>query len=85
MAVLHIQVNEPKYESKLPAHCTATIAGTKKTVIIWEAYVNHRTSQIVYLANCEGRTCMLPENCIVEGTVEHICYMKEAVCPQKQQ
>lgn len=77
MGMLHIQVEAPKYENVLPAHCTAKVHNEQVTVILWECYIDHRTNRVVYLASALGRYFMLPENEIEEATVEHICGWEE--------
>ena len=81
MSRLHIQVEAPKYEdTRLPARCTAEVHGVSTTVVLWESYINHRTSEVVYLASYAGRYLMLPESAIKEGTVSKIPHGEEATC-----
>ena len=84
MPRLYIQVESPKYEAELPATCTANIHGEQRSVFLWESYINPRTSQVVYLSSVAGRYMTIPETNIVEGTVEHVCRMTEAVCKKQQ-
>ena len=77
MAVLHIQVESPKYESMLPACCRAKVHKEKANVIIWESYIDYKTNRVVYLTSALGRYFMLPESDIEEATVEHICGWEE--------
>ena len=85
MMRLHIQVDSPKYEAALPAHCTAKVHGDKMSVLIWESYINPRTSRVVYLSTALGRYLMISEEDIDESTVEHVCGWEEVKCQQKQQ
>lgn len=70
MSRLHIQAAAPSIEdSTLPAYCVANVHGKSKSVILWESYINHRTSAVVYLSSYGGRYLMLPEANIKLETV----------------
>lgn len=70
MSRLHIQATAPSIaDSTLPAYCVANVHGKSKSVILWESYINHRTSAVVYLSSYGGRYLMLPEAKIKLETV----------------
>lgn len=70
MSRLHIQANAPSIEdSMLPAYGTAKVNGQEVSVILWNSYINHRNSAVVYLSSCEGRCIMVPETNIKLKTV----------------
>lgn len=73
MSRMHIQIDAPKYEKELPAYCTVHWpSGDESTAILWESYVDHRTSGIVYLCSVSCRTFMLPEPYIDPKSVTHM-------------
>lgn len=73
MSRMHIQIDAPKYENDLPAFCHVNWpSGDQSTAILWESYIDHRTSGVVYLCSVSGRTFMLPEDYIVADTVRHM-------------
>lgn len=75
MARMHIQVDAPKYENMLPAHCRVNVNGVISTAILWESYIDPREFQPVYLSTMEGRYLMIQEADVEEATVERI-YVK---------
>lgn len=72
MSRMYLQVEAPKYEHMLPATCSV-IADAPASAILWEAYIDHRTSQPVYLCSMsDGNMHMLPEDKIVTNSVVHV-------------
>lgn len=73
MSRVYINVDGPKYESQLPAFCHVKWPnGEDGTAVLWESYIDHRTSSAVYLCSVGGRTFMLPEDYIIADTVMHM-------------
>lgn len=73
MSRMHMQIETPKYEKELPAYCKVQWpSGDESTAILWESYVDHRTSGVVYLCSVSCRTFMLPEAYIDPNTVMHM-------------